>query len=371
MNILFISNLTGNLWAGPNNSVPEQVRAQSRIDNVFWYNLNYNKRDEWTQNGLNCKNYNDYPSGRLKDLPKPFDYPDIAVVEETYCFPFCRLISDLQRNGIPYVIIPRSTLTSQAQKHKSLKKKIGNIVYFRRMFRKAASIQYLTNQELMDSADGNWNCNAYVLPNGINMPADYLQKEEDTDGFIHITYIGRLEIYQKGLDLLVDACKILRDEFLKNKCLINLFGPNQEGTQEKLEQLLVENHLTDLIRIKGTVVGVEKEKTLKNSHVFIMTSRFEGLPMGMLEALSYSLPCFATRGTNLMDAIQNANAGWVAETTIDGIISSMRIMLEDLKYAERIKEKSTNAKKLADNYSWDYLAEKLHEELDAILKQRN
>ena len=46
MNILFISKLSGNLWAGPNNSIPAQVKAQSRIDNVFWYNLNNTKRPE-------------------------------------------------------------------------------------------------------------------------------------------------------------------------------------------------------------------------------------------------------------------------------------------------------------------------------------
>lgn len=40
MNILYLSNLTGNLFAGPNNSVPAQIRAQSKIDNVFWYNIN-------------------------------------------------------------------------------------------------------------------------------------------------------------------------------------------------------------------------------------------------------------------------------------------------------------------------------------------
>ncbi len=40
MNVLYISNLTGNLFAGPNNSVPAQIKAQSKRDNVFWYNIN-------------------------------------------------------------------------------------------------------------------------------------------------------------------------------------------------------------------------------------------------------------------------------------------------------------------------------------------
>ena len=70
MNILYISNLSGNLFAGPNNSVPAQISAQALSDNVFWYNLNHIKREEWKSIG--CCNFDDYPTGRLKDLPLPF-----------------------------------------------------------------------------------------------------------------------------------------------------------------------------------------------------------------------------------------------------------------------------------------------------------
>ena len=100
MNVLYISNLTGNLFAGPNNSVPAQIKAQSKRDNVFWYNINDIKREEWKE--INCYNLKDYPSGRLKDLPKPFNKPDIAVIEEFYCFPFCKIIKDINENNIPY-----------------------------------------------------------------------------------------------------------------------------------------------------------------------------------------------------------------------------------------------------------------------------
>ena len=130
MNVLYISNLTGNLFAGPNNSVPAQIKAQSKRDNVFWYNINDIKREEWKE--INCYNLKDYPSGRLKDLPKPFNKPDIAVIEEFYCFPFCKIIKDINENKIPYIIIPRSELTKKAQKRKRVKKFIGNICYFKK-----------------------------------------------------------------------------------------------------------------------------------------------------------------------------------------------------------------------------------------------
>ena len=154
MNVLYISNLTGNLFAGPNNSVPAQIKAQSKRDNVFWYNINDIKREEWKE--INCYNLKDYPSGRLKDLPKPFNKPDIAVIEEFYCFPFCKIIKDINENNIPYIIIPRSELTKKAQKRKRVKKFIGNICYFKKMANNASAIQFLSKQEKVDSGD-KWN----------------------------------------------------------------------------------------------------------------------------------------------------------------------------------------------------------------------
>lgn len=46
MNILYISKLDGRPWMGPTYSVPNQVKAQSKYDNVFWYNLsNYGEEE--------------------------------------------------------------------------------------------------------------------------------------------------------------------------------------------------------------------------------------------------------------------------------------------------------------------------------------
>ena len=165
MNILYVSKLTGNLFAGPNYSVPAQIGAQFQYDNVFWYNINNVKRQEWTEKGLDCKNLSDYPSGRLADLPSPFNRPDLAVVEELYCYPFCKIITDLQKAKIPYIIVPRSTMTVQAQHKNRLKKLVGNLLWFNKMIKKAAAIQYLTNEEQLESA--KWKVKSFVIPNGI------------------------------------------------------------------------------------------------------------------------------------------------------------------------------------------------------------
>ena len=97
-----------------------------------------------------------------------------------------------------------------------------------------------------------------------------------------------------------------------------------------------------------------------------MTSRFEGMPMSLIEAASYSLPCFATEGTYMADKIEECNAGWTCETTVDGIASTLLKLIED---KGEFINKGVNAYNMALKYSWDELAKLAHEEFSKIINQ--
>ena len=357
MNILFISNLTGNLWAGPNNSVPAQVSAQCKYDNVLWYNLNHIKRKEWIDKNLPIVNFDDIPSGRLADLPDPFKRPDIVIVEEVYCHTFSKIIYDVQCAKIPYIVIPRSTLTEKAQKHHHWKKIIGNFIYYNGMLRKASGIQFLTQQEFEESGT-KWNEKYYILPNGIDMPNE--RRLRFSNKGINATYIGRFELYQKGLDLLIEAINLSQNKLREANFKLNMYGPDQENTKQMVKKQLSKYRIGDLVNINDSVLGEHKKKVLLNSDVFIMTSRFEGFSMGLIEALSYGLPCLVTNGTNMGEEIYNNRAGWKADCYAESIDKALLALLRDYS---NIYEISDNAVKLAEQYSWDNIAKKSHDVL--------
>lgn len=363
MNILYITNLTGNLFAGPNHSVPAQIKAQSMVDCVLWYNLNYVKREEWGQNGLDCKNLSDFPSGRLKDLPKPFCNPDLVVVEEFYCYPFSKIIHDIQMQNIPYIIIPRSELTKQAQRKKAWKKKIGNFIYFNNMARKATAIQYLSQQECVESGE-KWNKKSLVIPNGTDTKENY--KKSFSDNAIRAVYIGRYEQYQKGLDILLGAIARIIEELREVGFQLSMYGVDQEGAVDAMKHQIAEYGISDLVHIHDAVYGQEKEQILIQSDVFIMTSRFEGLPMGMIEALSFGLPCVATVGTNLTCEIEKYKAGWIAQNTVESVTKALQTMVRD--YCN-VSTKGHNARTLSATFSWYAIAEKSHNEYVKMIER--
>ena len=140
---------------------------------------------------------------------------------------------------------------------------------------------------------------------------------------IKLTYIGRLDAYHKGLDLLISAAKELHGFLLEKNVEISIYGPDYAGRYEHVKQLIDEAGVSDIVLLNHEVTGKEKEDILLKTDVFVQTSRFEGMPLGILEALSYGIPCVASEGTTLAQRISDADAGWNAGETVETIADAL------------------------------------------------
>lgn len=365
MNILYISQLDGRPWAGPTYSVPNQIKAQTGIDNVLWYNLYSGNHPEWGSSEWKKLSYYcdliDYPSGNISDLPTPFNNPDLIVVEQFYCYAKTTIPRQLMNSDTPYIIIPRGELTAAAQKRKSLKKTLFNLLYYNTFARRAVAIQYLTDQEKHDSGE-KWNDKSLIIPNGVYLPIE--EKKEFTENGINAVMIGRIEPYQKGLDLLIEACSNCITEIKKAGMKIQIYGPDRVGRLDEMKRLVADKKLDDFIFFHEGVYGNEKERVLMNADVFIIPSRFEGHPTALIEALSYGIPALVTTGANMRLEIEKYNAGWGADTTHSSIQSAILAMISDV---ETFGQKGLNARKLSLNYSWSSLAMSSHEQYKIVL----
>ena len=363
MNILYLSNLSAKNFTGPRYSVPRQVLAQSKYDHVFWYNISRINKMKF-QSVFPVVTGEDYPRESIKDLPVPFNHPDLIVVEQFYVFKLHKIFREIIRMNIPYIIVPRGEFTIGAQHRKFLKKLICNHLYFYHITRAATAIQYLTEREATQSGKC-WNSQFLVVPNGIVRPnQDFVKKKFNQSGLV-ITYVGRIEKIQKGLDLLIDACSNVRELIIKKQCRINIYGPDQEGSMALLEKMIQKGGLASHIIMHEGVYGENKERILFDSDIFIMTSRSEGLPMALLEALSLGVPCLVTEGTNMADVIHDHEAGWGCRNTVEDIA---KVLAKILTNRPDLEKMSRNARQLAGQYDWDLLAKDAHEKYEEILR---
>ena len=100
-----------------------------------------------------------------------------------------------------------------------------------------------------------------------------------------IVTVGRFD-YQKGYDYLVKVAKKVLAK--KSDWTWEIYGSGNQDEVDKIKDLIIKNDLQDKLVIKG----LEKNQDMiyGDKGIYVMTSRYEGLPLVLLEAQQYNLP---------------------------------------------------------------------------------
>ena len=91
--------------------------------------------------------------------------------------------------------------------------------------------------------------------------------------------------------------------------MILIIGGN--GETDRLIKIIKDKKLDEIIRFAGWVNGEKKIEVLNKSHVFILPSYIEALPISILEAMSYNLPIISTRVGDIPDIVINNENGFL------------------------------------------------------------
>lgn len=112
--------------------------------------------------------------------------------------------------------------------------------------------------------------------------------------------IGFLSEY-KGIDIAIKALHILNKS--KNyKYILSILGT---GDKEKYYKLAEQFGVIDYIEIKSLPAGYPVLKWLDTLDIYIQPSKTEGLPRGLIEAMSRSLPAVGTNAGGIPELIEN------------------------------------------------------------------
>ena len=150
-----------------------------------------------------------------------------------------------------------------------------------------------------------------------------------------IISVGRLT-YQKGFDMLCDVAKVVLKDNKGWKWLILGDGEDKDKLRSKIKEYGLENKLI----LKGNVSNVEEY--YKNSSLYVMTSRFEGLPMTLLEAKTYKLPIVSFNCLTGPSEIvkNNVNGYLINPENVEAMSNKLNILMND---ENKLKEFSNNA----------------------------
>lgn len=127
---------------------------------------------------------------------------------------------------------------------------------------------------------------AVVIPNPCALPLGARPSERPQDGAQRIVAVGRLE-RQKGFDLLIDAfARVARRD---PGPTLTVFGEGAE--RPRLEAQIAALALGDRVRLPG--LTRDAAGWIAEADLFVLSSRFEGFPNVLVEALAAGIPSLA------------------------------------------------------------------------------
>jgi len=313
----------------------------------------------------------------IKIIRENFGKPDIIDFHSTYIL-FQTALAELFINeNWPYIFTPRGGCTRLAQGTKFFKKRIGNLLFFNHFVKNAKAIHALCENEAADIRLFYPNARIFITPNGIDenlLFLDFGLNAKELKGFrkggdLVIGFVGRIDIYHKGIDLLLLSLKLLQGKGLGKDIKLLMAGPFYTPNDERRVKKLIRSlRFPERVLLTGPVYGEDKWRLLMACDVFVHTSRFEGMPMAVLEAMALGKPCIVTPGTNMQDIVSICNGGWLCDESIDSIANTLS-QIE--KEREEIFRRGINARSyVKEHLIWSIVAQQWIANVSEILNVR-
>lgn len=121
---------------------------------------------------------------------------------------------------------------------------------------------------------------------------------------VKVLFMGRLG-QRKGVYDIIEAAKNISSDVC-----IELYG---DGEQEECQKIIKDNNLQFKVKIMGWISGDKKNEAFQSSDIYILPSYNEGLPISILEAMSYGLPIISTPVGGTAEAVQDGLNGFLIE----------------------------------------------------------
>ncbi len=126
-----------------------------------------------------------------------------------------------------------------------------------------------------------------VIGNGVD-PVAFTVAPRPVAERADVVFVGRLEIAQKGLDLLLDAWALAAGQ-VEGDLLLAGTGPDEAALRERADRL----GITDRVRFLGWVAGRDKAELVAGARIAAVPSRFETFGIVAAEALAVGTPVVA------------------------------------------------------------------------------
>ncbi len=174
------------------------------------------------------------------------------------------------------------------------------------------------------------------------------QSYNDNYTGLRILTIGRLD-NQKGYDMALEACKILKEKGIEFKWYSLGIGP----LKDEIEKYIEDNNLKNHFKLLG--VKANPYPFIKDCDIYVQTSRFEGFGIAIAEARMLNKPVVTTRFDAVYNQMKDRKNGLVVDMNSQGIVNGILEVINNKELTNEIisylkTEKKGNTEELEKFY---------------------
>jgi len=230
--------------------------------------------------------------------------PALVVLSGGSALPFIELLELCVSKGLPFVTIGQANCEDWWPDDELAARYRKVLPAARRCYFVARANQTLLEKQIgYELTNGEVVRNPFNVDHGASLPWPL----GGTDPTLRLACVGRLEPASKGQHLLLEA---LADPVWNHRSWrLTLYG---EGRQKDiLERLVLRLGLQDRVAFAGFIGAVER--IWADNHVLVLPSRYEGLPLAMVEAMLCARPVVATDVAGHSEIVEDGVTGFLAD----------------------------------------------------------
>ena len=197
-----------------------------------------------------------------------------------------------------------------------------------------------------------YNRETVMIPNGVTKPVIREAKEIEAEYGLkkdeYVLFLGRL-VPEKGITYLIDAFKQLETD---KKLVIAGGSSDTPDYARQLQELAADD---ERIIFTGFVQGRMLEELYSNAYLYVLPSDLEGMPLSLLEAMSYG-NCCVTSNIEECAAVMDEYGLTFPKGNVDALRKLLQELCNDSEKVHRFQTASSEY--ITRKYNWEDVTEK-------------
>lgn len=189
------------------------------------------------------------------------------------------------------------------------------------------------------------NRNITTLYNPVT-PLKTSDQNKEQENTIKVLFLGRLG-KRKGIYDLLEIISRNKTYFEEKNIIFLIAG---DGELDQVTKIVNKKGLENIVQIPGWISGEEKNSYLRDSHIFVLPSYNEQMPMSILETMSYGYPILATNIAGIPEMVEHDINGYLFTP---GDLNSFEKYLINLCTDQKLRQKMGNNSKQIISQKFD------------------